>query len=116
MPNKRSLTKRKLTVWIPMELHAKFANAAKERGMNVTEFLQLLMAEAAAGQSITEAQQKEMARRMKCAAGSSVRAHAEQAAAVLADALLTGMALTQIGPSVVRRGLGLHGVRNGTAP
>ena len=48
-----------------MELHARFANAAKAKGIPMSELLTRLMQKEAAGYLITEEQLKDIDRRMK---------------------------------------------------
>lgn len=65
MPKVRALGKRLLTLWVDMELYAKFANAAQARGVSMTELLTRYMTEETRGVKTTSAQNVEMLSRVK---------------------------------------------------
>ncbi len=67
MPNVRQVGKRQMSFWLPMELYARFANAAKAKGLHMSEYLVQLMQTASAGTPVTPEQTAEMLRRVKSA-------------------------------------------------
>lgn len=65
MPEVRALGKRLLTLWVDMELYAKFANVAQARGVSMTELLTRYMTAETRGVKTTDAQNVEMLSRVK---------------------------------------------------
>lgn len=56
-----------MSFWLPMELYARFANAAKAKGLHMSEYLVQLMQTASAGTPVTPEQTADMLRRVKSA-------------------------------------------------
>lgn len=97
MPNVRQKGKRTFTFWLPMELHAKFANAAKAQGLSMSELMTKLIQKETVGVSITQEQLKDINRRMKNATVTPTDIAgviAENAATIVADAAVSTLRRT----------------------
>lgn len=80
-----------MTFWVSMELYAKFANAAKAKGLPMSALLTALMQAETQGMGVTEEQLRDMARRvrMKEVTPADVAAEiADRAAIMAADTAL----------------------------
>ncbi len=97
MPNVRQKGKRTFTFWLPMELHAKFANVAKAQGLSMSELMTKLIQKETVGVSITQEQLKDINRRMKNAAvtpADIAGVIAENAATIVAEAAVSTLRRT----------------------
>ena len=97
MPNVRQKGKRTFTFWLPMELHAKFANVAKAQGLSMSELMTKLIQKETVGVSITQEQLKDINRRMKNAAvtpADIAGVIAENTATIVADAAFSSLSHT----------------------